>query len=113
MRSILEDLLIYQNDDRPLTLLWGLPDESDQFWYDDLRILAEEHPNFSFQPVMSQPKGEWPFHKGYVTDVLSIQSEFSDRGYYLCGNNHMILDVRKFLMEKGVQPEHIHMESFF
>lgn len=113
MKSMIEDLLITKKDDRPMTLLWGLRYEVDQFWYDDFGILAQEHPNFSFQPVLSRPSEQWPFHKGYVTDVLCIQEEFSQKGYYLCGNNHMIQDARQILIEKEVSPTHIHMESFF
>ena len=112
-KAILEDLLITKHDDRPMTLLWGLRHETDQFWYDDFGILAEEHQYFSFQPVLSQPQGEWPFHKGYVTDVLAIQPEFTERGYYLCGSNAMVQDVRQLLQEKEVAAEHIHTESFF
>lgn len=112
-KGMIEDLLITQQDDRPITLIWGLRHETDQFWYDDFSILAQEHANFSFQPVLSQPREEWPFHKGYVTDVLAIQSEFAHTGYFLCGSNAMIQDVRQLLKEKGVEPEHIHMESFF
>jgi len=112
-KSMLEDLLITKRDDRPMLLLWGLRHEQDQFWYDDFGILAEEHQNFSFQPVLSRPNGQWPFHKGYVTDVLSIQAEYGDRGYFLCGSNAMVQDVRQLLQEKEVPPEHIHTESFF
>lgn len=112
-KSILQDLLIDQQDQRSMILLWGMRSQLDQFWYDDFGILAQEHDNFSFQPVLSQPSSEWPFHKGYVTDVLSVQAEFTNRGYYLCGSNNMITDVRQLLLEKEVNPQHIHTESFF
>lgn len=112
-KSMLNDLLITKQDQRPITLLWGMRQELDQFWYDDFGILAEEHANFSFQPVLSRPSQKWPFHKGYVTDVLAIQAEFGERGYYLCGSNNMITDVRTLLQEKGVDLQNVHTESFF
>jgi NAD(P)H-flavin reductase len=112
-KGMLEDLLITKNDDRPMKLLWGMRYETDQFWYDDFGILASEHQNFNFEPVLSRPSENWQLHKGYVTDALSIQEDFSERGFYLCGSNAMIQDVRHLLTERGVPPEHIHNESFF
>lgn len=112
-KSMINDLLIEQNDSRPITLIWGLHSEADQFWYDDWQILARENNNFSFQPVLSQPQSQWPFHKGYVTDVLSIMDDFANRGFYLCGNSQMIKDARELLTQKGVAVENIHNEAFF
>jgi len=112
-RSMIEDRLITKKDYRPLTLIWGLRYESDQFWYDDFSLLALQHPNFSFQPVLSRPNEGWQFHKGYVTDVLSIQDDFSETGYFLCGNGSMVKDAREMLTQKGVAPEKIHFETFF
>lgn len=111
-KGIAEDLLLDKRDERLITLVWGLRHEIDQFWYEELQLLAQEHQNFSFQPVLSQPQGEWAFHKGHITDVLQIQEEFSQTGFYLCGNNAMILEGRQILAEKGVDPRHIHSESF-
>jgi ferredoxin-NADP reductase len=112
-KSMLTDLLITQNDTRPMMLLWGMRYEADQFWYDDFGVLAQEHPNLSFQPVLSKPSEAWPFHKGYVTDVLSVQTNFLERGYFICGRSEMIQDVRTLLIDNNVPLEHIHTESFF
>lgn len=111
-KGIAEDLLLEKKDSRMITLIWGLRYEIDQFWYEELQLLAQEHQNFSFQPVLSQPQGPWSFHKGHVTDVLRIQDDYTQRGFYLCGNNAMIMEGRHILAEKGVPPQHIHSESF-
>jgi len=111
-KGILEDLLLAKKDPRLVTLIWGLRYEVDQFWYEEFRLLAQEHQNFSFQPVLSKPQQEWGFHTGHVTDVLRIQDEYDQRGFYLCGSNAMILEARHILSEKGVDPKHVHSESF-
>lgn len=114
-RSMIEDLLVNREDQRPITLLWGLRHAEHQFWYDDFSVLAEQHQNFEFRPMLSQPPEDWPLDRGRVTDVL-LAHEFKDIakiGFFLCGSSAMIEDARKILEDRGADPLHIHREKFF
>ncbi len=113
MKSILEDLLIYQADDRPMTLYWGLRHAQDQCWFEDLELLSEHHPNFRFHPVLSQAPENWPLCRGRVTDCLTVHTLPNAGGYYLCGNSMMVQEVNALLVNKGIVAEHIHCEKFF
>lgn len=113
IKSMLEDLLVYQGDDRPMILHWGLRFAEDQCWFEDFDLLSQQHPNFRFHPVLSKAPDNWPLCRGRVTDCLSVHEMPSEAGYYLCGNSTMITDVSQLLSSKGVSPEHIHHEKFF
>lgn len=114
-RSMIEDLLVNQGDQRPMTLLWGLRHAEDQFWYNDFSTLAQQHQNFEFRPILSQPPKDWPLDRGRVTDVLLAHDfgDISKIGFFLCGSSAMIEDTRKVLESRGVEPIHIHREKFF
>lgn len=114
IKGMLEHLLVTNNDQRPITLYWGLRYAEEQFWYDDFQLLAEQHPNFLFHPVLSRPPEEWPLCRGRVTDCLLVHPQIADGpiGYYVCGSTQMVVDVSKILEEKGVEKQFIHHEKF-
>lgn len=112
MKSMLTDLLVYQKDERPIILYWGLRFAEEQFWFEDFEEMARTHKNFTFHPILSRPPESWPLCRGRVTDCLGIHTLPERAGYFLCGNGDMIKDARALLMEKGVKPEHLHNESF-
>lgn len=115
IKAHLEDLLVYQGDSRPITLYWGLRHIEDQCWFDELGQLAEQHRNFTFHPILSQPPENWPLHRGRVTDCLAAHKfgDLTKVGFYVCGNGQMVLDVGQMLTNFGVPKEHIHHERFF
>jgi ferredoxin-NADP reductase len=112
-RSMILDLLQVKNDQRPMTLYWGLRHAEDLIWQDEFQELSAHFKNFRFHPVLSRAAQEWPLCRGRVTDCLSIHALPENAGYYLCGNDQMITDVRSLLEGKGVAPERIHREKFY
>lgn len=113
-KSMLEDALVTQNDQRPMTLYWGLRHETHVFWYEEFGLLAEQHANFTFAPCLSQPQTpNWPFSTGRVTDCLLAHEYQAQAGYYICGGLPMIQDVKTVLTQKGVTAPQIHHEKFF
>lgn len=54
------------------------------------------------------------FYKGRLTKWLVEQSVFSKEiSYYLCGSSEMVVDVRDFLIKKGVSFDKIISETYF
>lgn len=113
IRSMLEDLLVYRGDDRPMILHWGLRFIEDACWFEDFELMSEQHPNFRFHPVLSKAPDNWPLCRGRVTDCLSVHELQPEAGYYLCGNATMINDAKTLLLQKGIAPKHIHHEKFY
>lgn len=112
IRSQILDLLLTRQDTRPMTLYWGMRYSDDFFWLEDFELLAQEHPNFTFHPVLSRPGEDWPLCRGRVTDCLSVHELLPSAGYYVCGNSDMITDTASVLQKRGVPAERIHHEKF-
>jgi NAD(P)H-flavin reductase len=113
MRSMIVDLLRNKNDQRDITLYWGLRYEEQMIWQDEMQDYAQMFKNFHFHPVLSKAKQEWPLCRGRVTDCLDIHDLPENAGYYLCGNTAMIEDVKKILTKRGVVEGSIHHEKFY
>jgi len=112
--SMINDLLIEKNTKKQVRLHWGMRYESDVFWLDNLERLTREYPNFVFDLVLSKPNDGWQLCWGRVTDCLRRDIEdASSWSAYLCGNNNMLDDVRKLLIERGMSEEKIHTEKFY
>lgn len=113
-KSMLEDLLVDKNEQRPIILYWGLRYSEDQFWFDEFLQLAQQHSNFTFHPTLSKAPDGWKLCRGRVTDCLTVHPlPVEQAGYYLCGNSGMINDVKQLLLDKGIAPQHIHHEKFY
>jgi ferredoxin--NADP+ reductase len=50
---------------------------------------------------------------GRVTDYIEQQQNLPDVKYYLCGQAHMVVDMRDLLISKGVKFENILSEIYF
>jgi NAD(P)H-flavin reductase len=114
IRSMILELLQHQGDVRNITLLWGMRYIEDVFWEEDFRLLEKQFPQFHFDLVLSKAPPDWPLCHGHVTDCLNTHfHNFTQTGYYLCGNQIMIKNTQALLATKGVDPNLIHHERFF
>lgn len=112
-RSMILDLLQEHQDQRNITLYWGLRHVEDLAWQDEFQELSKYFPNFRFNPVISQAPPEWPMSRGRVTDVLAVHETPTNAHFYLCGNKPMIEDVKNLLLSKNVDLSNIHHELFY
>jgi NAD(P)H-flavin reductase len=114
LKAMVLDLLQEKQDQRQISLFWGLRYAEQICWQDEFSLLAEHFPNFSFHPVLSRAPEEWPLCRGRVTDCLSVHNlpNIPNTGYYLCGRSQMITDVSQILAQKGISPENINYEKF-
>ena len=127
-RSMILDLLITKKCQAPIRLWWGMRYQEDCFWGQDFDQLAEQHPNFQWDLVLSKPPEDWPLHKGYTTTYVFdyVKNKEEGRGkreegktstpefcFYLCGNQHMITDALVGLRSLGINNDQIHHEKFF
>jgi NAD(P)H-flavin reductase len=111
VRSMLWSLAI-GNSTRRLTLFWGLRNERDLYYQEELVSLQSRLPNFSFTTTLSQPTESWRGAVGRVTPlVTSTVTDVSNLEVYLCGNGGMIRDVRDLIRNKGLCP--IYTEQYY
>lgn len=112
-KSIIEDQLRNKQDQRQITLHWGMRQPEDLFWLGDWEELDEAFDNFHFHPVLSQAPAAWTLCKGRVTDCLSIHQRPDNAVYFLCGSQAMVNDVNMVLTELGIAKELIFTEKFY
>lgn len=118
--AMINDLLVNKSETKPIRLHWGLREESDIFWFDNFERLAEAHPNFVFDLVLSKPSDEWELCRGHIQDCLkrdfaltnSAQVGLSEWEGYVCGSQEMVEEVTEVLTELKMDEEHIYHEKF-
>jgi ferredoxin-NADP reductase len=98
---------------RNVTLLFGLRQEEDIFYFDRFSRLCSLHQNFKFIPILSQPKSHWPAEVGRVTTYLHAHYQnYQNRIFYLCGGQEMVTEARSILLKSGHNPMEIKLEIF-
>ena len=113
LRSMLETALKNSDNKIPVHLYFGLRYSSDIFWKDYFEKLAAEHPNFSFELVLSKPDETWHGQVGHITHELEKDIEdASDSSAYLCGSPSMIEEATAILKNKNCPEERIYQEKF-
>ncbi|MBI3980588.1 hypothetical protein HY345_01160 [Candidatus Microgenomates bacterium] len=115
IRSMILDLLENQKYKQPLRLFFGVRNEENKLFFEHFRQLEDKYPNFIFQPVISQPNGEWQGEKGRVNDLVSkTEPKSLNRSeFYLCGSHSMIVGIKEQLMTMDVNQEDVHFEQFY
>lgn len=113
LHSMVVDQLKNKEDARPIILNWGLRYAAHLVWQDEFLRWSKTFSNFQFHPTLSRAEKEWSLCRGRVTNCLQVHDYPENAGYYLCGGKAMIDDVKKLLLEKGVEKSRIHHEKFF
>jgi len=119
LRSHILDLFLRQNSQRKVSYWYGGRSARELFYEEEFEKLAAEHPNFTFQLVLSMPVEEdkWEGLTGFVHQVL--YDEYlkdhpapEDIEYYMCGPPLMAQAVTRMLDDLGVEPENIAFDDF-
>lgn len=116
--SMINDLLLNKQDLSPIRFHWGMKREEDLFWVDNLERLAEAHPNFVYDIVLSRGSQEWGLCRGHVQDCLrrdfppTTGSGLSGWEAYVCGSQDIVVDICQSLEGLKMRKELIHHEKF-
>ncbi len=95
-----------------ITLFWGLRNQRDLYYQEELAALATTHPKFSFVTTFSRPEPGWPGATGRVTGLVEERiTAVKNLAVYLCGNSGMLKDVTAILNQKGLCP--IYREKYY
>jgi CDP-4-dehydro-6-deoxyglucose reductase len=115
IKAIIEHAL-HHKIPREMVLYWGARSLTDLYLPDLPGKWQTEHANFTYIPVLSEPKPEdhWPGRTGFVH--LAAMKDFPDMsGYqvYACGAPAMIdAAKRDFTQQCGLPPEEFFADSF-
>jgi ferredoxin-NADP reductase len=95
-------------------LYWGVRHESDLFAHDEIARLCELS-DTQLLPYLSVPTGGWEGGRGRITTaILHRLPELSAPTFYLVGNGAMITELKRELVERGVnRKKQIRTEAFF
>ncbi len=109
--SIIKDQLYKQNQ-AELYLLYGVRYEDNVMIEEDLQELSEKYPNFKYNITVSRPTKNWNGLTGRVTEHLKDVELSRYKDYYICGVKDMVLDVKNFLLDQGIEESSIFSELY-
>lgn len=114
-RSMILDLL-NRGEPRPITLVYGARNRAELYYHDEFDELAQEHPNFSYVPVLSESTAActWIGETGFVHEAAHRQfgGDFRNHRAYLCGPPPMIEACIRTLMQGRLFERDIFTEKF-
>lgn len=103
----------YAGLQRPMLLYWGVRSRRDLYLPDLPDRWAQEHPEFQFTPVLSEPDADWHGRRGFVHEaVLADHPDISEFDVYLAGPPVMVEAGRKAFEAAGLAREHMVSDAF-
>jgi ferredoxin-NADP reductase len=106
--------LLPKGETRKIDLFFGLLNEAELFWEDELKEFAAQYPNFNYHISVAQRSENWKGFVGFVQQHASeVITDFSNKQIYICGAPIMAKAVKGFaISEWKVSKDDIHMEGF-
>jgi CDP-4-dehydro-6-deoxyglucose reductase, E3 len=113
-RSMLLDQTNVRIQNEKISLYWGLRFKEDIYLKDELTLIDHNREELEIFFTLSKPSEDWTGYKGHVTDLIfSIEKDFLNCDYYLCGNKNMITEMTEKLIAKGVPKEQMKFDPFY
>ena len=98
---------------RPMQLYWGVRATRDLYLPELPKRWVNEHSNFRFTPVLSEPDTGWPGRSGWVHEaVVADHSDLSGFDVYMAGPPPMIIAAREAFRQAGLADEQMFYDSF-
>ncbi len=115
IKAMIEHAL-YSKLDRAMVLYWGARALPDLYLPHLPGQWQTDHPNFTFIPVLSDPRPEddWPGRTGFVHEaVIADFADLSGYDVYACGGPGMIDAARRdFTQRCGLPADQFYADSF-
>ena len=88
----------------------------DLLYADDFYDLAQQHVNFHYIPVLSQPDDNWSGATGYAQHILELNlptlGDLNELKFYLCGPQGLMDEVISIVEKKGIKDDDIKFDLF-
>lgn len=112
IKAIIEHAF-YIGDIRPIHLYWGARSKRDLYMEALPRSWENEHGNFSYAPVLSEPDSDWPGRTGWVHEaVLEDNPDMSGFDVYMAGPPVMVKAGRDAFAAAGLGRDRMFYDSF-
>lgn len=106
---------IATNSDRRIVFVWGLAYEDDLMYYDELKQIAEEFPNFSYHLIFSEEEVEG-FPYGFIDqefmEAEGLEEFFETAHFHVCGPAPMLAAAKGLLADNNVDENQANIEEF-
>lgn len=105
----------YTKSDQKITLLYANRTIAQTAFFDMLKALAQENPNFTFIPVMTQEDpAKWSGETGHINFemVKKYVPNTDDTLFYTSGPTEMVTAMIQMLTDAGVDPIFIKSEDY-
>lgn len=115
--SIIKETLSKEQQSR-FTLVYSNRSRSSIIFFEALEALKNKYlDRFNLILLLSREKMETPLHFGRINhekleQLSSVITYKSADAFFICGPEELILNVRAFLNEYGIDPQKIHFELF-
>ncbi len=110
-RSMTQYLKLHNTVHENIYMLFGCRTQKDLLYYDELKKLETELPNFHFLPTLSRE--DWDGKKGYVHALYEeLCANKQPASFFLCGWKAMIDEAKKRIQELGYDRKAIHQELY-
>ncbi len=98
---------------RPMHLFWGVRKHQDLYLDDQPREWMQQHANFQYTPVLSEPGPDWQGETGYVHEVvLQHYPDIKNSDVYMSGPPKMIDSGRDLFLEHGLTMDYLYSDAF-
>lgn len=110
-RSMLNYIKTHNVPHGNIHLVFGTRTQADLLYYDEMRQMEKDLPNFHYHPVLSRE--EWDGHKGYVHAIYEDACKAHPHAHFmLCGWKVMVDEAKQRLLAMGYDKKDIHLELY-
>jgi len=96
-----------------IRLIYGVNTPADVCETEQLDVLKNQLPHFSYDIICTASDGQWNGPVGYVTALLSNESvHYGEVDAYLCGPPPMIDAVNGWFDQSGLESQRVYAEKF-
>lgn len=103
-----------KNDPRKFHLFFGVRDEKDLFWTDEISSWQKEFPNFKLHLCLSGENPMWTGNKGRIQAFMpDVIADHLKTDLYICGAPEMVKDIKTLALEGWKFPKaNVHAEGY-
>lgn len=95
-------------------LYWGLRNERDLFYQEELAAQSARHSRFCSYIYLSQPQAFARLRGRITGPILELLPALRMPTFYICGNGQMIEEVKEGLVARGInRKRQVRTEAFF
>ncbi|HRN69721.1 MAG TPA: FAD-binding oxidoreductase [Candidatus Woesebacteria bacterium] len=124
--SMIADLLENGQYRQNIYLFWGLKLKGDMYYFEELKQIAKQYPNFHFKMCLSRESElsalfneedvnycrSGRIDKGFEEMITTNKQHKNIFNYYICGSKHVVEAMREYLNTQQIPIEQIFFEKF-